>query len=709
VVALGAVLGTGGFVGLAAPAQAAVAQSVSFSTPGAYSWTVPPSVTSLQVSVSGAAGGSNAFGTPGRGDTVSATVPVVGGRVLSVTVGSKGGLGSDRGVPGGGSGGLKVSSTANLGGAGGGYSAIVQPTGTVVVAGGGGGAANTVAGGDAGHDGGGFRLDLPFQGHPGGAGSATQGGAGGAAGTGDPSCPDPIIGDPGAMGGSLQGGAGSDTSIGDGGGGGGGGYFGGGGGGAGVDCPNASTSSSGGGGGGSSFVEPQGSDVTATPDTVGDGSVTIVYQVAETTPPTANPEIGPGAPNANGWSREAAVVNWLWKDDSGVDNNSCTQRSTSTEVNGTQTLSASCSDVWGNVGSASVTVKIDDTDPTSAPQQVQTPAGTTIDWNWSDATSGVDPSQCQQQSTTPNTTGLVTATCTDLAGNIATGTYTVQDKTAPTDEPVVTPAANAAGWHNTDVTVTWNWADNGSGLNPERCDPTLPVRGEGFEFPASGVCQDLAGNQGSDILQVNIDKTKPVDDPVVSATATGASVAWNWSDALSGVDPASCTQSSSQSGTGQLTLTASCTDVAGNTAADSKTVTVSAPASKADVQVRLTGPASGSKGTAYTYTVTTKDAGPGAAKNVVSTLLLPERATLVSATGSPLRWGPLLTWAAPSVASGGSVSYTVKVRFPAPPRGAKSQTWALGAAAASLPTRTTSATPDPNLLNNLAAVLTRIS
>jgi uncharacterized repeat protein (TIGR01451 family) len=186
-------------------------------------------------------------------------------------------------------------------------------------------------------------------------------------------------------------------------------------------------------------------------------------------------------------------------------------------------------------------------------------------------------------------------------------------------------------------------------------------------------------------------------------------VAWNWSDALSGVDPTKCTQSSSQSGTGQLTLTSSCTDVAGNTATDSKTVTVSAPASKADVQVTLTGPASGSKGTAYTYTVTTKDAGPGAAANVVSTLLLPDGATLVSASGSPVRLGPLLTWTAPNLASGGSVSYSVTVKFPAPARGAKSQTWALGAAAASLPTRTTSATPDPNLLNNLAAVLTKIS
>jgi uncharacterized repeat protein (TIGR01451 family) len=204
-------------------------------------------------------------------------------------------------------------------------------------------------------------------------------------------------------------------------------------------------------------------------------------------------------------------------------------------------------------------------------------------------------------------------------------------------------------------------------------------------------------------VQVKVDKTTPVDDPVVTTTATGATVAWNWSDGLSGVDPASCTQTSSQTGTGQLTLTSPCTDRAGNTATDSKTVTVAAPAAKADVQVKVTGPATGRKNTTYTYSVTTKNTGPGAAANVVTTLLLPERTSLVSASGTAVKAGPLLTWTKPSLASGGSVTYTVTVKF------TSTGTWVLGAGAASLPTRTAPATSDPHLLNNLAAVTTRIS
>src|SRR5262249_31856055 len=33
------------------------------------------------------------------------------------------------------------------------------------------------------------------------------------------------------------------------------------------------------------------------------------------------------------------------------------------------------------------------------------------------------------------------------------------DSTPPTASPTQSPAANAAGWNNSDVTVTWNWAD----------------------------------------------------------------------------------------------------------------------------------------------------------------------------------------------------------------------------------------------------------
>ena len=233
-------------------------------------------------------------------------------------------------------------------------------------------------------------------------------------------------------------------------------------------------------------------------------------------------------------------------------------------------------------------------------------------------------------------------------------------------------------------------------MDPANCTQQSSTSGEVTSIRAN--CTSLIGLIDCDVVSLKIDKTKPVDAPVVSTTASGASVAWNWSDGLSGVDTTKCTQSSSQSGTGQLTLTSTCTDVAGNIATDSKTVTVATPSKKADVQAKIAGPATGKVNTAYTYTVTSKDAGPGVASQVGTTVVLPQGATLVSASGSYTRVGPLVVWkTVPSLAVNASTTYTITVKF------SGKGTTGLAAATASLSTQ------DPNLLNNAAAVVTKIS
>jgi hypothetical protein len=326
------------------------------------------------------------------------------------------------------------------------------------------------------------------------------------------------------------------------------------------------------------------------------------------------------------------------------------------------------------------------------------PSGASIDWNWTDALSGVDDAHCQQTTTStifPYET--MTSTCTDLAGNTVTDSKLVRtDNRGPQDDPVKSPAPNAAGWNNTDVTVDWHWTDDRVGVDPANCTQQSTTSGEVTSIRAN--CTNLIGIISSDVIDVNVDKTKPVDAPVVTTTASGASVAWNWSDALSGLDTTRCTQSSSQSGTGQLTLTSTCTDIAGNTATDSKAVTIATPPQKADVQAKITGPATGKAKTAYTYTVTSKDAGPGVASQVGTTVLLPQGATLVSASGSYTRFGPLLVWKiVPSLAVNASTTNTVTVKF------SGKGTTGLAAATASLSTQ------DPNLFNNAAAVFTKIS
>jgi uncharacterized repeat protein (TIGR01451 family) len=283
------------------------------------------------------------------------------------------------------------------------------------------------------------------------------------------------------------------------------------------------------------------------------------------------------------------------------------------------------------------------------------------------------------------------------SNGLVTIAYQVPDGSGPVDAPVLSPVANDAGWNRSDVSVEWNWTDAGSGVDAASCQQQSSSSGEGTQSLSSS-CSDLNGNSSTDSVTVQVDKTAPVDAPEVTMTSTGASVAWNWSDALSGVDAANCTQSSSQTGTGQLTFTSSCTDVAGNTATDSKTVTVTPPPTKADIQEKITGPATGKKGTTYTYTVTTKNVGPAAAADVGTTLLLPGDASVVSVSGSYAKIGPLVVWrTTTSKASGASLTYTVKVKF----NGKGYEPLAVGAASLR--------TPDPDLRNNAAVVTTKIS
>jgi hypothetical protein len=87
------------------------------------------------------------------------------------------------------------------------------------------------------------------------------------------------------------------------------------------------------------------------------------------------------------------------------------------------------------------------------------------------------------------------------------------DTSAPTASPTQSPAANALGWNNTDVTVTWTWSDEtgGSGINNAACTTSSTSTGEG-ELTVTATCKDLAGNEGSASHTVMVDQTLPVAD-----------------------------------------------------------------------------------------------------------------------------------------------------------------------------------------------------
>jgi len=218
--------------------------TVNFNFTGSLqTWTVPPCVTSIAVSVSGASGGGPAGGL---GATITGNILVNPGDIVSIQVG---GTGTDTLPTFGGGGAGQNSNVLNDSYAGGGASSISVNGSLIVIAGGGGG----TGGGDTDSNGGNGGCPTGTNGETnygggGGPGTLTSGGIGGilwnSGGT--------QSGQSGVLGQGGNGGV--DVGYGNGpGGGGGGGYYGGGGGGS-DNISSTSLMGGGGGGGGSSLI-----------------------------------------------------------------------------------------------------------------------------------------------------------------------------------------------------------------------------------------------------------------------------------------------------------------------------------------------------------------------------------------------------------------------------------------------------------------------
>ncbi len=85
---------------------------------------------------------------------------------------------------------------------------------------------------------------------------------------------------------------------------------------------------------------------------------------------------------------------------------------------------------------------------------------------------------------------------------------TVADTTAPSIQAEMQPPANANGWHNSDVIVSFICNDDGSGV--ASCPEPVIVSAEGAGQTVTGEAVDNAGNVASVTVTVNIDKTAPV-------------------------------------------------------------------------------------------------------------------------------------------------------------------------------------------------------
>jgi hypothetical protein len=167
----------------------------------------------------------------------------------------------------------------------------------------------------------------------------------------------------------------------------------------------------------------------------------------------------------------------------------------------------------------------------------------------------------------------------DNAGNVeptSNGSLNY-DNVAPTVTHTVTPAANAADWNNSDVTVHFDAKDTdpGSGLNATSVTPDVTVSSETSTSGRviNGSAADVAGNVGTDSVTVRLDKTAPT---VTGAIVPGTTIVNGWytgpvtvhftcSDALSGIGVCPDDVTVTTNGANQ-SVTRTATDIAGNTA-----------------------------------------------------------------------------------------------------------------------------------------------
>jgi uncharacterized protein YjbJ (UPF0337 family) len=401
-------------------------------------------------------------------------------------------------------------------------------------------------------------------------------------------------------------------------------------------------------------------------------TATLIGINIDLTPPSLTGKaISNGSPYISStWTNHDVTVSFSCTDElSGVASASGPRTLASEGAN--QSVTGTCTDIAGNVANTTVGgIDIDKTPPTIT--GARTPAANangwtntdvTVTFSCSDTLSGVasvsQPTTLSTEGTDQSTTG----TCTDRAGNSATATARGIniDKTPPAVTATRTPAANANGWNNTDVTVSFTCADSLSGVASVSGPRTLNT--EGANQAATGTCTDRAGNTADAAVSgINIDKTPPTitgaRTPPANANGwnnTDVTVSFACSDSLSGVASTSQPTTLTTEGANQ-SVTGNCTDKAGNAASVAVT----------SINIDKTPPTVSYSGSAGSYTVdqtvsiscSASDSLSGVASSTCQSISGPAYSFNLGSN----TFSATATDKAGNMGSG-SVSFTVKVTF----------------------------------------------
>ncbi|MGN6431107.1 MAG: hypothetical protein ACTHNB_10320 [Gaiellaceae bacterium] len=295
---------------------------------------------------------------------------------------------------------------------------------------------------------------------------------------------------------------------------------------------------------------------------------------------TASPD---RQPDSNGWYNHALTVSFSGTDaTSGMD--SCaTSKTYSAPDDSAATVSGTCTDKAGNVGSVLFGLKYDSTAPlvTATPGRSADSNGwfnhpLAVSFSGTDGMSGIDSCVGPQTYSGPdNGTASVNGTCQDKAGNIGTAAFPLAyDSTAPDASATLGRGPDANGWYDKPVTVSFGGTDRTSGIASCTAQKTYTGPDTG-SAAVSGSCTDVAGNVDPASASFQYDSTAPsvVGTPSRAADSNGwynhpLTVSFSGTDGTSGLG--SCSQATYNGpDNGTASVGGTCTDKAGNTGSGS--------------------------------------------------------------------------------------------------------------------------------------------
>jgi hypothetical protein len=284
--------------------------------------------------------------------------------------------------------------------------------------------------------------------------------------------------------------------------------------------------------------------------------------------------------DSNGWYNHPVGVAFSGSDQtSGVQ--SCTATAYQGPDSGTASVPGTCIDRAGNTSaSLGVGLKYDETEPsvTGASPDRQPDANgwynhpVGFDFSAADATSGVSGCTPVTYEAPDSAAGTVTGRCTDRAGNVSSRPFALKYDATPPTATGATPgrSPNAAGWYNQPVQLTFEGADQTSGV--DACAEKTYDGPDSATASVAGTCTDKAGNRSAARgFALKYDATAPkatAADPDRRPNDEGwykdpVSVVFRGSDATSGLDGCSSPRYDGPDGA-SVSVSGTCTDRAGN-------------------------------------------------------------------------------------------------------------------------------------------------